>query len=79
MGSNIHYGGSKVIQKKRLTDKQFEILRQVLQDYLIAQRSLKLVLDLLEIPEISFPTLQLNFETKEIIYDDGKSESSSHN
>jgi len=60
-----------MIQKKKLTDKQFEVLRQVLQDYLLAQRSLKLVLDVLDIPEISFPTLQLNFDTKEIIYDDG--------
>jgi len=60
-----------MIQRKKLTDKQFEVLRQVLQDYLLAQRSLKLVLDVLDIPEISFPTLQLNFDTKEIIYDDG--------
>ena len=61
-----------MIKKKKLSDRQFEVVRQVIQEYLLAQRSLKIVFDLLEIPEISLPTIQLNFETKEVIYDDGK-------
>ncbi|MEO0261451.1 MAG: hypothetical protein ABIM49_03830 [candidate division WOR-3 bacterium] len=55
--------------KIKLTDKQFEILNEAIKNFLQAQRELKIILAMLNIPEEKIQTLKLNPQTKEVEYE----------